>query len=97
MSISGKPLYGTLIALLEDGVSVLGIIDQPYIGERWVGVAGSPTLLNGQPIQTRTCELLNSAYMYSTSPDMFEGKTWESFKKIRDKVCLTSPICCFCR
>src|SRR3954451_6064893 len=36
--ITGRPIFGTLIALLENGVPVLGIIDQPITGERWVGV-----------------------------------------------------------
>ncbi len=46
---SGKPLWGTLLALLHKGEPVLGIIDQPYIKERWVGVKGQTTTLNGLP------------------------------------------------
>ena len=45
--ITGRPLFGTLIALLEDGVPVLGVIDQPVTGERWVGVAGERTRFRG--------------------------------------------------
>lgn len=44
---AGKPLYGTLIALLRDGEPVLGVIDQPILRERWLGVAGQQTTLNG--------------------------------------------------
>jgi Inositol monophosphatase family len=40
-------VWGTLIALLDDGVPVLGVLDQPIARERWVGVAGQPTTLNG--------------------------------------------------
>ena len=40
-------MWGTLIALLDDGVPVLGILDQPVMRERWLGVAGQPTTLNG--------------------------------------------------
>ena len=39
--ITGLPIFGTLIALLHRGVPVLGIIDQPILGERWLGVAGT--------------------------------------------------------
>jgi hypothetical protein len=46
---AGKPVFGTLIALLQDGVPVLGIIDQPITRERWLGVAGRQTTLNGAP------------------------------------------------
>ncbi|GMH39504.1 hypothetical protein BSKO_07402 [Bryopsis sp. KO-2023] len=84
--ITGKPLFGTLIALLHKGVPVLGIMDQPISRERWVGVTGKQSQLNGKPIQTRKCPTVDSAYMYSTSPDMFQGKNWPIFEKIRDEV-----------
>lgn len=45
---AGKPVFGTLIALLVDGVPVLGILDQPITKERWLGVQGRPTTLNGE-------------------------------------------------
>ncbi len=38
--ISGVPLFGTLIALVEGGVPVLGVIDQPISRERWIGARG---------------------------------------------------------
>ena len=71
--ITGLPIFGTLIALLHRGVPVLGIIDQPIIRERWVGVAGQRSTFNGQPIQVRSCASLANAYMYSTAPIMFPG------------------------
>ena len=45
---AGKPVFGTLIALLQDGVPVLGVIDQPITKERWIGVKGQGTTLNGE-------------------------------------------------
>ena len=51
----GRPIFGTLIALVENGWPVLGIIDQPIARDRWLGVAGRPTLFNGQPTRTRAC------------------------------------------
>ena len=41
-------MFGTLIALLRDGVPVLGVIDQPITKERWLGIQGRPTTLNGE-------------------------------------------------
>jgi myo-inositol-1(or 4)-monophosphatase len=35
--ISGLPIWGTLIALLHEGEAVLGVLDQPVLGERFVG------------------------------------------------------------
>ena len=52
---AGKPLYGTLIALLRDGEPVLGIIDQPILKERWLGVQGKQTTLNGERLLISSC------------------------------------------
>ena len=41
--VTGRPLFGTLIGLLHRGVPVLGLIDQPGIGERWIGAKGQRT------------------------------------------------------
>ena len=45
--ITGRPVFGCLLALLADGVPILGVIDQPMTGERWVGAAGRPTRFAG--------------------------------------------------
>ena len=45
--ITGRPTFGTLVALLDGDTPMLGIIDQPITGERWVGVAGRPTRFRG--------------------------------------------------
>jgi inositol-phosphate phosphatase / L-galactose 1-phosphate phosphatase / histidinol-phosphatase len=71
--ITGLPIFGTLIALLHKGVPVLGVIDQAILGERWLGIAGEHSTLNGRPIATRSCGALRDAYMYSTAPIMFSG------------------------
>lgn len=45
----GKPVFGTLVALLRRSEPVLGVIDQPISRERWLGARGRPTTLNGAP------------------------------------------------
>jgi inositol-phosphate phosphatase/L-galactose 1-phosphate phosphatase/histidinol-phosphatase len=71
--IAGRPLFGTLIALLREGRPILGIIDQSILRERWIGVAGEASQWNGQPIRTRSCARLEEATLFSTSPRMFQG------------------------
>ncbi|HYZ47988.1 MAG TPA: inositol monophosphatase family protein, partial [Sphingomonas sp.] len=66
--IGGRPTFGTLIALLVGGRPVLGVIDQPVAGERWIGAAGMPTLLNGAPAKTRRCADLSAALFATTAP-----------------------------
>ena len=67
----GRPIFGTLIALVVDGWPVLGVIDQPVLGERWIGATGQPTLLNGQPVRTRLCRELGDATLATTGPHYF--------------------------
>jgi inositol-phosphate phosphatase / L-galactose 1-phosphate phosphatase / histidinol-phosphatase len=69
--ITGRPLFGTLIALVHAGRPVLGIIDQSVLRERWVGIAGEGAWWNGRPIRTRPCPSLAEATLFATSPRMF--------------------------
>ncbi|XP_004230915.1 bifunctional phosphatase IMPL2, chloroplastic [Solanum lycopersicum] len=84
--ITGKPVFGTLIALLYKGKPILGVIDQPVLRERWIGLSGRRTTLNGQEISTRNCSSLSKAYMYTTSPHLFEGDAEIAFARVRSKV-----------
>ena len=70
---AGRAIFGTLIALVEEGWPVLGIIDQPVQRERWIGVAGRPTTLNGVPARTRLCAELAGAMIATTSPHLFDA------------------------
>lgn len=84
--ITGKPSFGTLIALLHKGRPVLGIIDQPILRERWLGVAGQPTTLNGKTITTRPCSALSLAALYATAPEMFSGADVARWDALRGQV-----------
>jgi inositol-phosphate phosphatase / L-galactose 1-phosphate phosphatase / histidinol-phosphatase len=66
--VAGRPIFGTLIALIEEGVPVLGVIDQPISGERWIGASGRPTLFNGTPVRTRMRPRLDTAIFATTAP-----------------------------
>ena len=57
----GIPLFGTLMALLEDGEPVLGLIDLGPLDERLVGYAGGGTRRNGQPVRASSRESLEGA------------------------------------
>ena len=81
--VSGVPLFGTLIALVEAGEPVLGVIDQPVSRERWLGARGHATTLNGVPIRSRACSALAAATLYATSPDMFSGAEAGAFRRLR--------------
>ncbi|MCA1940198.1 MAG: histidinol-phosphatase [Caenispirillum bisanense] len=84
--ISGKPSFGTLIALLKDGRPWLGVIDQPITGERWIGAAGHGTTLAGKALKTRPCTDLAQATLYATAPEMFKGDDWTAFQRLYQSV-----------
>lgn len=77
--LAGRALFGTLIALLVDGFPVLGVIDQPIAGERWVGSSGKPTTLNGQVVKTRPCRELSDATIATTGPHYFSQHEGDHF------------------
>lgn len=79
---TGKPVFGTLIALLEDDVPILGVIDQPITGERWIGARGHGTTLNNKPVRTRPCPHLKAAWLESTSPSLFAKPDGEAFQRL---------------
>ena len=81
----GRPIFGTLIALVVDGWPVLGVIDQPVLDERWIGVTGQPTLLNGQPVRTRACRELGDATLATTGPHYFNDHDGEHFMGLAAK------------
>ena len=80
--MAGRPIFGTLVALLEDGWPVLGVIDQCISGERWVGAAGYPTTLNGNPVTTRACTALNQATLATTGPQYFTQHDGDHFMEL---------------
>jgi myo-inositol-1(or 4)-monophosphatase len=74
--ITGRPSFGTLIALLDEDVPIVGIIDQPVTGERWVGARGMATRFRGPfggVAGTRPCASVGMAELGATTPDMFVG------------------------
>ena len=83
--LAGRPTFGTLIALVIDGFPVLGMIDQPILGERWLGVAGHPTTLNGKPVETRPCRELADATLATTGPQYFTQAEGEQFMALAQK------------
>ena len=81
--VTGRPTFGTLIALLHDGSPVLGVIDQAVTGDRWIGAVGHPTRLNGLPCRTRACPSLDRAILATTAPEQFGEAGTAAFGRLR--------------
>ncbi|GAB3626556.1 histidinol-phosphatase [Pandoraea terrae] len=82
--ITGHPLWGTLLALLRNGRPVLGVIDIPATGERWVGMQGDGggARFNGAPCATSPVAALADATVYATSPDIFSETEFAAFGRV---------------
>jgi histidinol phosphatase-like enzyme (inositol monophosphatase family) len=92
--IMGSPLWGTLIGLVEDGVPILGLMDQPFTRERF-WAAGGRAHLRGpdgktRRLRTRACAGLAEAVLTSTHPDLFESQPEAgAFARVKRRARLT--------
>ena len=81
--IAGHKDFGTLIALLHKNKPIIGIINCPMHNERWVGVEGENTLLNGKTVRTSSITDINESYI-CTSGLYFENEHFrEGYEKIK--------------
>ena len=81
--MAGLPVYGTLIALLRDRVPIIGVIEMPATGERWVGCRGRPTTRNGQPVRARPCAALADALLSTSNPDFWDEGDAPALARLR--------------
>lgn len=77
--ITGSPLWGTLIGVLEGARVVLGVVDMPVLRERWTGRAGIGADRDGTPVRASGCTRLAEARIVTTSPDIFGADDWRAF------------------
>lgn len=86
--ISGVPVWGTLIGLREKGRAIMGMMDQPFTGERYFA-DGKASWYAGpdgaRQIRTRACENLSDAILFTTSPHIF-GDDLPRYQRVQDRV-----------
>jgi len=72
--IAGMPTWGTLIGYNDGERPVVGIMDQSFVGDRFVGWPGGAALMRGDvitPLKTRPCTDLSDAIFACTTPELF--------------------------
>lgn len=87
--ISGVPVWGTLVGFYRDGKAVLGMMDQPFTGERYFADGershyagpGGPRIL-----KTRKCEALDEAVMFTTSPRIIADHLQHGYDRLEARV-----------
>jgi myo-inositol-1(or 4)-monophosphatase len=90
--IIGLPIWGTLIGLSSQGKPIFGMMDQPYLGERFWSTPDGARFRNRngeRTIRTRRCVSLSEAIMGATSPDMFKHDDVRRFQKLSGSCRLT--------
>lgn len=99
--IAGRPIFGSLIAMLQDGWPIMGVIDQPINGERWAAYSGGEcqfTQTSGakspkdtQSARTRPCPEMTDAILATTSPHLFSDGDATYFMNVA-KQCATQRM-----
>ena len=87
--MSGTPTWGTLIAVSDTSGPVFGLIDQPYIGERFIGGWGDASFEgpHGQgAIRTRATKTLSEAVLFTTFPEVGTQQDRAGFERVASEV-----------
>jgi len=90
--LSGTPTWGVLIALSDENGPLFGIIDQPYIGERFIGGLGEARLdgpHGTRPLRARAPRPLDRAILFTTFPEVGTEAERRAFQSLSDQVELT--------
>jgi histidinol phosphatase-like enzyme (inositol monophosphatase family) len=90
--VAGTPTWGVLIALTEGDGPILGVIDQPYIQERFIGAADRASLsgpLGQRPLRVRTTTELGDAVIFTTFPEVGTQAEGEAFHRVAQACRLT--------
>lgn len=77
--MTGKPLFGTIIGLMHAGKPVMGLVDQPFTHERWLGQDNAFAEFNGKPIRVAAPRTLGEARLFTGSPNMFFGDNFDRY------------------
>jgi myo-inositol-1(or 4)-monophosphatase len=84
--VAGQPLWGTLIALEHEGRPLLGILDQPFLHERFVGYGDNAEFRDSRgstKLTTRACANLSDALITTTHPHThFTEAEREKFRQV---------------
>jgi histidinol phosphatase-like enzyme (inositol monophosphatase family) len=87
--LSGTPTWGVLISVADAAGPIYGIIDQPYIHERFeggFGFAGVNGPMGLAPLRCRPARPLSQAILLSTFPEVGTQAEGDAFRRVVPKV-----------
>ena len=87
--ITGIPVWGTLVGLMEDGKAIAGFMSQPFTDELFYAVGGKSIRSKGN-VEAVNCVSsiteLSKATLFTTAPHLFRGTDHERFDSLERDV-----------
>ena len=90
--LAGTPTWGTLIAASDADGPRLGIVDQPWTGERFMGGAGRARMTGPggeRALRTRGPRPLDQAILFTTFPEVGTEDEGAAFRRVASEARLT--------
>lgn len=90
--LSGTPTWGVLVSVADETGPVFGLIDQPFIGERFAGGFGIAEVAGPQGRRALRCRAprpLSEAILFSTFPEVGTPEEGAAFRRVVPKARLT--------
>lgn len=87
--MSGTPTWGVLIALSDENGPIFGVVDQPYIGERFTGGLGDAHYvgpLGKRALGARSTKELADATLFTTFPEIGTNEEGTAFQRVAKQV-----------
>ncbi len=95
--ITGVPVWGILIGLNRNGSPLLGMMHQPFSGERFSGNGKEAWYRRGGQaptrLKTRACPALHDASIFTTSPGLFGGSDKTAYDRLERQTRLARYGC----
>ena len=98
--ISGKPVFGTLVGLTDQGVPLAGMIDMPVLDETYIGhlIGHNPAdqqpqsacRMNAAMVRPSPCQTLATARLATTSPLALSATGLNGFNHLAAQAALTN-------
>lgn len=90
---TGRPLFGTVIGLLHQGRPVVGLIDQAFTQERWLGITNQTATHNGKILKVASPRNIENVRLYTGGLDMFKGEHFDGYLRLCNAVKWTQYSC----
>src|SRR5881227_926815 len=85
--VRGVPVWATLLALLDDGEPVVGLVSAPALGRRWWAARGTGAWADHEPIRVSAVTDLGDAQLSYDSMVEFEESGWGDAARDLERRC----------